>query len=115
MRIAFPHYLWLLLSVPAAVLAYALYFAQRRRLLGKLGNGPMIERMIASTSVARKVVRSVEVVAALALIAFALARPQVGGRAKLTKQPGLDLVVALDFLRSMLAKACSPDAAISTA
>jgi Ca-activated chloride channel family protein len=108
MRIAFPHFLWLLLAVPAAVLAYALYFAQRRRLLGKLGNGPMIERMIASTSVARKVVRAVELVAALALIALALARPQAGGRAKLTKQPGLDLVVALDFSRSMLAKDVYP-------
>ena len=77
-----------------AVLAYAVTFAQRRRLLDKLGNGPMIQRMVASTSVARKVVRAVEVVAALTLIALALARPQVGGRAKLTKQPGLDLVVA---------------------
>ena len=108
MRIATPHLLWLLLAVPAAVIAYALYFAQRRRLLARLGNGPMIERMIASTSVARKVVRAVEVVAALALIALALARPQAGGRAKLTKQPGLDLVVALDFSRSMLAKDVYP-------
>src|SRR5205085_2058564 len=93
MRIATPHLLWLLLAVPAAVIAYALYFTQRRRLLARLGNGPMIERMIASTSVTRKVVRAIEVVAALALIALALARPQAGGRAKLTKQPGLDLVV----------------------
>jgi Ca-activated chloride channel family protein len=108
MRIAHPHLLWLLLAVPIAVLAYAVTFAQRRRLLDKLGNGPMIQRMVASTSVARKVVRAVEVVAALALIALALARPQVGGRAKLTKQPGLDLVVALDFSRSMLAKDVYP-------
>lgn len=108
MRIAHPHLLWLLLAVPIAVLAYAVMFAQRRRLLDKLGNGPMIQRMVASTSVARKVVRAVEVVAALALIALALARPQVGGRAKLTKQPGLDLVVALDFSRSMLAKDVYP-------
>ena len=96
MRIASPHFLWLLLAVPAAVLAYALTFAQRRRLLGKLGHAALIQRMVASTSVTRKVVRAIEVVAAVALIAFALARPQAGGRAKLTKQPGLDLVVALD-------------------
>lgn len=108
MRIANPHLLWLLLAVPIAVLAYALAFAQRRRLLGKIGNAPMIQRMSASTSVTRKVVRAVEVVAAIALIALALARPQAGGRAKLTKQPGLDLVVALDFSRSMLAKDVYP-------
>ena len=108
MRIANPHLLWLLLAVPIAVLAYALAFAQRRRLLGKIGNAPMIQRMIGSTSVTRKVVRAVEVVAAIALITLALARPQAGGRAKLTKQPGLDLVVALDFSRSMLAKDVYP-------
>jgi Ca-activated chloride channel family protein len=108
MRLAHPQLLWLLLAVPAAVLAYALYFAQRRRLLGRLGHAPMIQRMAASTSVARKVVRAGEVVAALALMALALTRPQAGGRAKLTKQPGLDLVVALDFSRSMLAKDVYP-------
>jgi len=108
MRLAHPHLLWLLLAVPAAVLAYALYFAQRRRLLSRLGDAPLIARMTASTSVARKVARAAEVVAALALIAVALARPQAGGRAKLTKQPGLDLVVALDFSRSMLAKDVYP-------
>jgi Ca-activated chloride channel homolog len=108
MRIANPHFLWFLLAVPIAVLAYALTFAQRRRLLDKLGHSALIQRMIASTSVTRKVVRAVEVVAAVALIALALARPQAGGRAKLTKQPGLDLVVALDFSRSMLAKDVYP-------
>ena len=47
-------------------------------------------------------------VAALALMALALARPQAGGRARLAKQRGLDLVVALDFSRSMLAKDIYP-------
>ena len=108
MRLANPHLLWLLVAVPAAVLAYALYFAQRRRLLSRLGDGPLVARMIATTSVARKVLRAVLVVAALALMGLALARPQAGGRAKLTKQPGLDLVVALDFSRSMLAKDVYP-------
>jgi Ca-activated chloride channel family protein len=108
MRIANPHLLWLLLAVPAAVLAYALYFAQRRRQLERLGNAPMIRRMVASVSLPRKVLRAIEAVAALGLIALALARPQAGGRAKLTRQPGLDLVVALDFSRSMLAKDVYP-------
>jgi Ca-activated chloride channel family protein len=108
MRIANPHLLWLLIAVPAAVLAYAVFFAQRRRLLARLGHAPLIQRMAASTSVMRKVVRAGAVIVALALIVLALARPQAGGRAKLTKQPGLDLVVALDFSRSMLAKDVYP-------
>ncbi|HVR64508.1 MAG TPA: VWA domain-containing protein [Polyangia bacterium] len=108
MRLLNHHLLWLLLVVPAAVLGYALSFAQRRRLLARLGDGPLIARMAPSVSAGRRVLRAAEVTLALALIALALARPQAGGKAKLTKQPGLDMVVALDFSRSMLAKDVYP-------
>lgn len=108
MRFVDPRLLWLLLAVPAAVLAYALHFAQRRRLMARLGDAPLVARMAAEVSVRRKVARAALCVAALALMVVALARPQAGGRARLTKQPGLDLVVALDFSRSMLAKDVYP-------
>jgi len=108
MRFANPHLLWLLLAVPAAVLAYALAFARRRKLLALLGDGPLVAKMTGDVSVPRKVARAALVVAALALMALALGRPQAGGKARLTKQPGLDLVVALDFSRSMLAKDVYP-------
>jgi Ca-activated chloride channel family protein len=108
MRFANPHLLWLFAAVPAAVVAYAIYFAHRRRLLGRLGDGPLVAKMVAEVSVPRKVARAALVVLALALMATALGRPQAGGRARLTKQPGLDLVVALDFSRSMLAKDVYP-------
>ena len=42
-------------------------------------------------------------VAALGLMALALGRPQSAGKSRPAKQRGLDLVVALDFSRSMLA------------
>ena len=108
MRFANHHLLWLLLVAPAAVLGYALAFAHRRRLLARMGDLPLIARMTSSVSAARRVLRAAEVVLALALLALALGRPQAGGRAKLTKQPGLDLIVALDFSRSMLAKDVYP-------
>jgi Ca-activated chloride channel family protein len=44
----------------------------------------------------------------VALLALALARPQAGGRARLEKQRGLDIVVALDFSKSMLARDIYP-------
>jgi Ca-activated chloride channel homolog len=108
MRFANPHALWLLLTVPAAILAYALAFARRRQLLARLGDAPLIAKMAADVSMGRKRARAALVVVALALTATALARPQAGGRARLTKQPGLDMIVALDFSRSMLAKDVYP-------
>jgi len=108
MRFGHASFLWLLLVVPVAVLGYAFYFRTRRRLLARLGQVELIRRMAADVSVRRKGVRAVLVVTALALVALALARPQAGGRAKLTRQRGMDLVVALDFSKSMLAKDVYP-------
>jgi Ca-activated chloride channel family protein len=108
MRFANPHALTLLLAVPAAVLAYGLAFASRRRRLARLGDAALVAKMAATVSVARKVIRAALVILSLALLAVALARPQAGGRARVAKQRGLDLVVALDFSRSMLAKDVYP-------
>jgi Ca-activated chloride channel family protein len=108
MRLAHPQLLWLLLLVPVAVLAYGIAFAARRRALRRLGNPVLIARMSAATSVPRKVARAAILCVTLGLFGLALARPQAGGRARLEKQRGLDLIVALDFSKSMLAKDIYP-------
>jgi len=108
MRFANPHSLFLLLAVPVAVIAYGLAFASRRRRLARLGDELLVAKMAATVSVPRKVIRAALVVLTLALLSVALARPQAGGRARVSKQRGLDLVVALDFSRSMLAKDVYP-------
>jgi hypothetical protein len=108
MRLAHPHLLWLLLLVPGLVLAYGVAFAARRRALNRLGNPTLIARMSATTSVPRKVVRAALLCLVVGLVGLALARPQAGGRARLEKQRGLDLIVALDFSKSMLAKDIYP-------
>lgn len=108
MRLGHPQFLWFLLAVPLAVLAFAVAFGHRRRLLAKLGDSSLITRMTASVSGTRKVVRAILMVVGLGLVALSLSRPQAGGRARLEKQRGLDMVVALDFSRSMLARDIYP-------
>jgi Ca-activated chloride channel family protein len=108
MRFGNPHALWLLLAVPVAAIAYVWGFEVRRRRLARLGDPDLVARMSATVSLARKWVRAALFVLATGLAALALARPQAGGRARLAKQRGLDLVVALDFSRSMLARDVYP-------
>ena len=103
MRFVSPHALWLLLSVPAAVIAYGIYFGVRRRRLARLGDEALVARMTAGVSMGRKLLRAALMVTALGLTAVALARPQVPGNSVPAKQHKLDLVIALDFSRSMLA------------
>jgi len=102
-RFVSPHALWLLLAVPVAVIGYGIFFGVRRRRLARLGDAALVARMTAGVSMARKLARAALMIAALGMCAVALARPQMQGKSRPAKQRGLDLVVALDFSRSMLA------------
>ena len=55
MRLAYPHLLWLLLAAPTVVLAYAIAFAHRRRMLRRLGEPSLVARMASTVSLPRKV------------------------------------------------------------
>jgi Ca-activated chloride channel family protein len=100
--------LWWLAAVPALVVAYAVFFARRSRLLMRIGHLPMVERMVGNVSLGKKYWKAALFVMAVGLLATALGRPQVAGPARLMKQHGLDLVVALDFSKSMLARDLYP-------
>jgi Ca-activated chloride channel family protein len=100
--------LWALAIVPVLVVAYAFDGQRRRRALERIGHLPMIRRMTASISPARRRGKVVLTVAAVALLVTALARPQAQGKGRLTENRGLDLVVALDFSKSMLARDVYP-------
>lgn len=108
MRFGEPLLLWGLVVVPLFAIAYAVFFARRRRLLERLGDPALVARMTTSVSPRRRRFKAYLSVLALGLGLVALARPQLGSRAKLEKQHGLDVVVALDCSRSMLARDVYP-------
>ena len=108
MSLGAPHLLWLLAIVPVLVIAYTIDGQRRRRVLERIGHLPMIRQMMLTLSPGRRRVQIACVVIASAVLALSMARPQVQGRARLTESRGLDLVVALDLSRSMLAKDIYP-------
>jgi Ca-activated chloride channel homolog len=93
---------WALLAVPILVLAYSLDGVARRRVLERIGHLPQVQRMVAWRSVWRRRWKAILTTVAVGLLAVALAQPQTPGTAHLAPQRGLDLVVALDFSKSML-------------
>lgn len=108
MRFAEPSLLWLLLAVPALIVGLALRFGWRRQVLARLGDAGQLARRLSPLSHGRRLAKSAALVLALALLALALARPQAGERTTLAPQVGLDLVVALDLSKSMLARDAFP-------
>jgi len=99
---------WVAAAVLLAVAALQLYDrARRRALLGRLGELPVVGKVIASASPGRRITKAALAGAAATLIALAAARPQIAGTRQVELH-GLDLVVAVDVSKSMLVDDVGP-------
>ena len=109
MRFAHPDAFWLLALV--ALLVVLLWRGERvrRARLLKLASAGLLAPLVAEASDARRTARHVLVVAGCALLVLALARPQAGTKVELEKTKGVNVIVALDVSRSMLARDVRPD------
>ena len=85
-----------------------LWWRWRSSVVAKLGASLSVERMAAQVSLPRRAARTIFFALALLLAGLSLARPQWGERAREIKRQGIDLVIAIDVSRSMLADDVSP-------
>jgi Ca-activated chloride channel family protein len=107
-RLAEPAALWLLVAVLALAVLGAVQLHRRGALLARTA-GPQSRRVAPRAGSGRPAARLGLSLTGLALLALALSRPQCGTRTELAKRYGVDLVVALDVSRSMLARDVKPD------
>ena len=98
---------WLPLAIPLAWALFAL-LRRRRAALAQLVDPALLGVLAPNWNPARAKSRLVLRVLALALLVLALARPQWGFRWEEVRRKGLDLVVALDTSRSMMASDIKP-------
>jgi len=74
----------------------------------KFGNLVILEKLSKNTSVARQVGKIILILSALSFLVFALARPQIGTKLEEVKREGIDIIVAIDVSKSMLAQDIQP-------
>ncbi len=99
---ATPWVLWLAVLAPVFMLLFHMWDSYRRRALTiRLGELPVIGRVMASSSPGRRVVKDVVVGLGLTLVLFAIARPQLEGERRVEVR-GLDVAIAVDVSKSML-------------
>ena len=80
MRFAYEEVLWFAAATPVAFLLLFLYDrVQRRRLATRLGDLPVLTKVMASQSPRRRVVKLVLVSLGVGLVLVAAARPQIAG------------------------------------
>jgi len=103
-----PELLWLLASLPAAVAALWWSSARRRRAIERFGKTTTVGRLIAGDARWWRGSRAALLLLGLALVIVALAGPQYGSRTRVLRKRGVDIVIALDFSKSMLAQDVHP-------
>jgi len=110
MRFANPQVLWLLLVLPPLLLVFLVWaWKSRQRLLTGFVQARLLPSLLAGVSPARVKIRAALLCLAVVFLIAALARPQWGFRWEEVKMRGLDIVVAIDTSRSMLAEDIAPN------
>ena len=102
MTFAYREILYAAAAMPVYLLALFLYDRmQRRRLQNRLGELPVLGKVMATSSPRRRWLKLVLVAFGTSSLLVAAARPQIAGKRKVELR-GLDLVVAMDVSKSML-------------
>ena len=111
---SFVHPTGLFLACCIPVVVMALYFydrARRHQLTNRIGELPVVKKVIASASPGRRLAKAILIALGLGLVGVSLARPQRVGK-RTVKLRGLDLVVAVDVSKSMVVDDVGPTAAM---
>ena len=102
--------LWLILVVtPAMALFFVHAWRERRRLVSQFVQSRLLAVLTVGVSARRIKVRYALATVAVTLLLVCLARPQYGFEWEEAHQRGLDIVVAIDISRSMLATDVAPN------
>src|SRR2546428_2670356 len=110
MRFAHPQILWLLALFPPLMLAFFWWsWRKRQQLVTQFIQARLLPALTVGISTARLKIRLACLIFAVICLILALARPQWGFDWEPTRQRGLDIVIAIDTSRSMLAEDIAPN------
>ncbi len=108
-RFANDHYLYLLIALPVIIAFYIVFNQLNKRNMGKFTSSMFFDILMPDRSPVRKHLKFVLYLFILFLLIIALARPQFGSRLEEVKREGIEMIIALDVSRSMLAEDIKPN------
>ena len=109
LRFAVPDYLYLLAAIPLLTAVYLFAVRSRRRRLERFGNPQTLAELMPEASPTRMRNKAVFFLTALALLAVAMARPQLGSKLREVEREGVEIMIAVDVSNSMLARDFEPN------
>lgn len=108
-RFANSELLYLLLIVPVLTVLYIGIIYRQRKDMSNFADPEFFNVLIPLYAPARRNLKFVLILLSLTSIIIALARPQFGSKLEEVKREGIEMVIALDVSRSMLAEDIKPN------
>lgn len=102
-------FFYLFLVIPLFLLIFGFAFIRRNRKLNMLGEEKFMEKLTPMRSVRRPWLKFVLFVLAFSSMSMAVINPQLGLKSEEVTSQGVDVIVALDVSRSMLAEDIRPN------
>jgi len=103
------NYLYLLPLVLIMVIAYIVFFKNKQKALRKFVQAELLDRITLSVSKKKRIVKAAFAITAILFIIFSLVQPKWGYRWEEVERMGVDIVIAVDTSRSMLADDIKPN------
>jgi Ca-activated chloride channel family protein len=101
--------LYLLWTVPLLALVGAYGFTRKRAALRRFASANLLGTLVPHVSTARQKLKAALALAALAFLIVGMAGPRWGSHFEEVQRKGVDIIVALDVSRSMLAEDIAPN------
>ena len=104
-----PQYLFALAAIIPMVILYLLVKQWKKNTAKKIGDPALVKQLIRDYSPSRFLLKFGVLLAAFALLALALAGPRTPNGGTNVNRSGIDVMIALDVSKSMLAQDIKPD------
>src|ERR1700754_864958 len=105
----YKEYLVVLAAIPVLLLLYFFVLYWKKRIAKKIGDANLVKEIIKNHSPQKFALKFVLILAAFALGAFALANPRSPKGVEKVNRNGIDVMIALDVSKSMLAQDVKPN------
>ena len=92
-----PIFLYLLLVIPVMLLLRWLSDRMRKKRVRRFGDYSLVKEMMESVSEVRPKVKFWIIMAAIAMLIIAMARPQTGAKISREKRQGIEAIICMDI------------------
>jgi len=108
----FAHTLWLFAGLIVCTIMGVMFYRfqkKRAKALERFASGHLLQKLTQGVSPGRRMLKRILLITAVAAVFVALAQPQMGFKWREVKRKGIDILMAVDTSKSMLAEDVRPN------